>query len=235
MPPTVHTLDQLMASSNPIYEPQRQIYNQQMGQATDLGQQQEQGLYNTQKQAFGDISQMASNKGMLFSGFTPDQQAKYNATKFMPALVDLRGKVQDNISKLQSALVGLDTEQRKQAMDQQGNEQNQLNQYNQQQQQQEFQRQQAQLQYQHELALANSKQQAAQPTAAQQLRSDASALYSKLATAAGNDGYISPATYAAGLQLWQSAGYTQKDFDALFSGLRNPNNSHYRLASGWGA
>lgn len=150
-PPQVQTLDQLMSATNPIYDPQRQDIQSQIGQTTDAGQAAEQGLAATQNNAFQNIAQMASNKGMLFSGFTPDQQAKYNAGTYMPALANLKAKVGDNIAKLQSALIGLDTDQRKGAMSEQANQQSQVADFNKMQDQRAYDEQVRQEAYQQEL------------------------------------------------------------------------------------
>lgn len=150
-PPTVQTLDQLMQATNGIYDPTRQNITKQIGQAGEQGAADEQALYGQQNAAFKNIAQMASNKGMLFSGFTPDQQAQYNSTKFMPAMAQLRGKVQDNIARLQSALLGIDSDQRKQAMSMQTDQQNKLDAYNSEQDRRKFEQQQADLAYQREM------------------------------------------------------------------------------------
>lgn len=150
-PPQVRTLDQLMSATNSLYDPQRNEYRTQIGQAGEQGAASEQALYGAQNAAFKNIAQMASNKGMLFSGFTPDQQAQYNSTKFMPAMAALRGKVQDNIARLQSALLGLDTDQRKQAMSMQEGDQNKLDAYNSEQDRRKFEKEQADLAYQREM------------------------------------------------------------------------------------
>jgi hypothetical protein len=158
MPPSVQSLDQLMALTNSIYNPQRQQLTQQIGAAGQAGQAEEQGLYATQNQAFKNIAQMASNKGMLFSGFSPDQQAQYNATKFMPAMAGLRSKVQDNIARLQSAMLGLDTDQRKGAMATQQSQQDRLYSWNQEQDRRKWEKEQSEIAYQRELQKLKQQQ-----------------------------------------------------------------------------
>lgn len=151
MPPKVRTLDELMAFTNSAYDPQRQAINQQIGQAGQAGQAEEQGLIAQKDKAFKDIAQLASNKKMLFSGFTPDEQANYTATKFMPAVAGLRGKVQDNIARLQSALLTLDSDQRKQVMGMQEDDNKALNAYNTEQDRRKWEQQQSEAAYQREL------------------------------------------------------------------------------------
>lgn len=170
MPPTVRTLDELYKLNGSVYDPQRQNIDQQIGQTQQSGQAEEQGLYAVQNQAFKNINQMASNKGMLFSGFSPDQQAQYNSTKFMPAIAGLRGKIQDNIARLQSARLTLDSDQRKEAMGMQEKDLSQLYDYNKEQDRRKFEKEQADVAYQREMeklktqaALSNSAKAASEP------------------------------------------------------------------------
>lgn len=115
MQPNVRSLDELYRLQDPVFSPLRQNYTSQIAQQSASVPDLEKPIYNARDAAFRDIGQMASNKGMLFSGFTPAQQAKYTGEKFLPALTNLRATVQGNIGKLQEALLGLDSEQRKQA------------------------------------------------------------------------------------------------------------------------
>lgn len=67
---------------------------------------QQEGLAAQQKQAFGQIEQAASNKGMLFSGFSPDAQAEYTSTTYLPALA----KLQEAIASTRAGLLGKKTD-----------------------------------------------------------------------------------------------------------------------------
>lgn len=151
MQPNVRSLDELMAATNSIYDPQRQAVQQQINNAGAQLPDQEKALYNAQQGAFKDISQLASNRGLLFSGFSPNQQAKYTGEKFLPAMANLRSKVQDNIGRLQSALLGLDTEQRKGAMSTQEGDLAKLYSYNQEQDRRKWEQQQSEIAYQREM------------------------------------------------------------------------------------
>lgn len=151
MQPPVRSLDELMAATQSIYDPQRQAINQQINQTSSQLPQLEQGLFAAKDRAFKDISQLASNKGMLFSGFAPEQQARYTGEKFLPALTGLRSKVQDNIGRLQSALLGLDTEQRKGAMTTREGDLSQLYNWNQEQDRRKWEAEQKKIGYEQEL------------------------------------------------------------------------------------
>lgn len=209
MQPTVRTLDELTAYTNPLYNPQRQAVNQQITQAGTAGQAEEQGLIAQQQQAFKDITQQANNRGMFFSGFAPDQQAQYNSTKFMPAMASLRGKVQDNIARLQSALLGLDTDQRKQVMGMQQDDQSKLYSWQQEQERRRYEKEQADIAYQRELQKMAREQsfQRSMKSSGSQGPSQQEQFASALASAAGGDGRVSPGDYNALKKQWVSAGY----------------------------
>lgn len=237
MPPQVQTLDQLMAATQSVFDPQRQFIQQQMTSTQQGGQAQEEALMGQQRQAFGDISQMASNRGMLFSGFTPDQQAKYNANTFMPAMVGLKEKIAGNIANLQGNLLTLDSDQRQQAMQMQQGQQDKLFSWQQQQEERAWQQQQAEVAYQREMEKLRQEQafarsQAAAQTSAQNAQgSAAKAAYGKavqetrsfLDKYKGRDGFVSPKTYQDARRAWTAKGQDPTLFDSLYGGWANTN------------
>lgn len=87
----------------------QQTANYRQRQADIPGQvaAEEQGLQAKQQNAFGDIERSANRKGMLFSGFSPDQQAKYTATEYMPALARLRQSGREQAMGLEDAILGI--------------------------------------------------------------------------------------------------------------------------------
>jgi hypothetical protein len=238
MAPQVENLSDIIARLNAQYDPLRAQAQQQVGNAQTMATQAEAGINAQKNTAFQTIDNTANSRGVLFSGFTPDQQAKYTAGTYLPALVNLHAKTQDNITKLQSSILALNQQQNSQAEGIRNGQQATLAQYQTDQQKLAQQLAIAQMNNQAKLQAASISAGAKAPktlTAAQQRQTDANALYTQLQKVAGRDGFISPADYAKGLSLWNSAGYTQKDFDAIFAGLRNPNNKHYKLSSGWGS
>lgn len=84
------TLDQIISSLGSVYDPQvRSIQEQQAavpGQITS----QEQGLQAKQDTAFGDILGGARRRGLGFSGIPLQEQARYTADTYLPALANLR-------------------------------------------------------------------------------------------------------------------------------------------------
>lgn len=115
MQPNVRTLDQLVAESNPVYDAQRANINSQVQTAQNANMAQEQGLAAAQTNAFADITQASARRGALFSGFTPDQQARYTSEKYLPALANLRAASQQTIQGLNNGLLDLNSQQLKDA------------------------------------------------------------------------------------------------------------------------
>lgn len=229
MPPQVRTLDQLMADSNAIYDPMRQNYQNMIAQSGNRLVEQEKGLGAAQQNAFGQINQAATNRGMLFSGFSPDQQAKYTAEKYLPALAGLRSANEENVGKISQSIMGLDSEQRKGANDTREGDLSRLFDWNKQQEQRTWEAEQARVAYDREMekmrqeqkftAGQNAAGRAAQP-------SNKENFAATLASAAGRDGKVSPGDYNALKQQWVASGYGDyKSFHDQF--WRFANDSHW--------
>lgn len=233
MPPTVNTLDQLYANENSIYDPQRTAIQGQISAATDSGAADIAGLDATKNQAFGQIDQTAASRGALFGGFSPDAQATYLGTKYLPALAQLKAANQQTIQGLNNNLTDLTSQQNKDALTEQQSEQGKLDDYNTQLQSQQFQTQQAQTAYQQEIAklkLQASLTASSNATNPQdQLRTDVSDLAGELSKSTGSDGYVSPGTYKSAKSAWTALGYPAAQFDSFFAGYRNPSNTAYSL------
>lgn len=139
MPPQVRDLQTLIAQQNQSLQPQYDQIDQSINANEQSGQAQIQGLDATKNKAFKQIDQGASDKGMFFSGFTPDQQAEYTAGTYLPALAQLQG----TIASARGTLLGKKADLGKSAFDTAFNTQNQdlqtLNDWNKMTQQQQFQ------------------------------------------------------------------------------------------------
>lgn len=236
-PPVVRTLDQLVADTNAVYDPQRTDLNLQIAGAGNRQVAAEAGLNAAQTNAFGDITQGAVRRGALFSGFTPDQQARYTAEKYLPALANLRAENEQTVQGLNTGIMQLNSDQRSKALDTREGDLTKLYDYEKVQSERKFQTEQANIAYQREMEKLKqqqafeAKQQAANrsssasstPTAAQNM---AAALTAK----AGQDGFVHQGTYGALKQQWVSGGYgSAGQFDQLYAGYRNPKNNQYKL------
>lgn len=94
MPPTP-TFDQANASLGVTYDPQVQALQAQNPQIDQQLTTTLSSLDQAKVNAFKDITNSANSKGMLFSGFTPDQQATYTGTKYLPAVANARTSAQN--------------------------------------------------------------------------------------------------------------------------------------------
>lgn len=232
--PTVRTLDQLMAENAAAYNPQRQALRDQINSSSARLGEQEQGLNAAQTNAFGQINQAASNKGMFFSGFTPDQQAKYTAEKYLPALANLRAANEGTIGKLNEGIMGLDSEQRKAAMQTQEGDLQRLYDYNKEQERRAWEAEQARIAYEREMQKMRESAKlsasrggggggGAVPANFAKSRGETQSFLDKYK---GRDGYVSPKTYADARRAWTSKGQDPTLFDDMFAGWANP--SHYK-------
>lgn len=100
-----------------VYDPQTTLVNQQLAALPGQEQIQTSALDQAKVNAFKDIDNSANSKGVLFSGFSPDQQASYLGTKYLPALAGIKSQTQQNQFKLQAALNGINADRSKQAQD----------------------------------------------------------------------------------------------------------------------
>ena len=100
MQPNVRDLQSLIAEQQAGLKPQLGLIDQDIQANDNSGQAQIAGLGAQQQQAFGQIEQGAQNKGMFFSGFSPDQQAKYTGSTYLPALAQLQATIAGTRSNL---------------------------------------------------------------------------------------------------------------------------------------
>lgn len=128
--PVVQSLEDVIKQIQTAYQPQQQQLDSLVSQNETAGTGQIQGLDAAKTQAFGQISQAATNKGMTFSGFTPNEQATYTGSTYLPALA----KLQDTITSTRNSLFGkkadLVTQGNLQATDVQRGQQSALQAYN---------------------------------------------------------------------------------------------------------
>lgn len=74
------------------------------------------GLEAQQGRAFGQITQGASNRGLLFSGIPLGEQAEYTATEFLPALARGKAGFAEQRGNIRNQLLGLNKDTLAQAM-----------------------------------------------------------------------------------------------------------------------
>lgn len=106
MQPQVRELNNIIAELGQGVAGQKAQIDSDILRSEQSGAAQQEGLAAVQNKAFGQIEQGASNKGMLFSGFSPDAQAEYTSSTYLPALA----KLQEAIASTRANLLGKKTD-----------------------------------------------------------------------------------------------------------------------------
>jgi hypothetical protein len=237
MPPQVRDLQQLIAEQTNALKPQLDLINNDIAANDASGQAQELGLQAKQKKAFGNIEQAAQDKGMFFSGFSPDEQANYTSDTYLPALAQL----QATIAGARSNLLGKKADLNKGAFDtafqvREGDVAAKRT-WDAAETDRRWQEQQAALERDFK-AKESAKDRAAAAaqasaqagvSASQAFDADRKAMSSELFQVTGNDGFVSPQSYQKAKNNWVGAGYDAKTFDSYYASFRNPGNKNYKL------
>lgn len=100
--PTVRDLNSLVNEIGAAYKPQQALLDTDISNAEKFNTQAVAGVDAAKTGAFGQIEQGAQNKGMFFSGFSPDAQAQYTAGTYLPKLAEL----QQTLAQTRSSLLG---------------------------------------------------------------------------------------------------------------------------------
>lgn len=211
MPP-VPTYDQAYGSLGNVYDPQTALVNQQVAELDPQMQAQQASLDQAKVNAFKDIDTSANAKGILFSGFSPDQQAQYIGTKYLPAVANLKTTYQNNKNALLGKINQLNADRSTEARGIVSTALTaaQTAAYNQ-----------AKLQIAAQKANSGSSNSSAAKTA--QASQAADALNRYLIHKTGKDTYLSPYDYNAALSAWAQDGYSTSQFQAIFGHYKNPN------------
>lgn len=232
--PQVQDLNTLINQYTTALAPQKAVLDSQITANDTSGQQQTAGLGAAKDAAFSDITQGANDRGGYFSGFAPDQQAKYTAATYLPALAELQSTIAGTRSSLLGKEADLQTSANTSALGQQTTEQQALQKYNEdqaaaaataaaQQKQNEFTANQAALDRAASAAAANTKANTITP--AQQQAADFQAANSYLSGKIGGDNKVSPAVWAAAEKGWVDAGYSSASFKSNFGNYINTTHA----------
>lgn len=235
MPPTaapqVRDLGSLIDSQNAALQPQYDLIDQSVNSNEQAGQSQLQGLDAAKSAAFGSINQDASNKGMAFSGFTPDSEAKYVGATYLPAVAGLAKTIADARTGLltQKAQLGkgaFDT-----ATQQHEADLKTLADWNTLSQQEQFSASEADKQraFDAQQGVLTRNAAAAGISPADKLQADIGAANAFLQPLTGSNNRVSPQTYAQAKSIWTGEGYSGKQFDTQFAAYRDPTNKNYKL------
>lgn len=233
MPPAVRDLQALIAEQSKSIAPQLGLIDESIQANDNSGQAQQQGLQAQQKQSFGDIEQAAQNKGMYFSGFSPDQQAKYTSTTYLPALAQLQAA----IASTRNSLLGKKADLNKDVFDtatrlREGDVAN-LADYNKMIQQQQFQAAEAEKQRGFDAQQNAANRAASAAGRASQNATPDEAAIGFISNALGKDGYVSPSTFQLARKAYVAAGGDAGQFASNYwkftgAGKGGPNEKNWK-------
>lgn len=234
--PAVRELNSLINELGQAVKPKKALIDQSIIANDQAGQAQQEGLAATAQQAYGQIEQGAQDKGMFFSGFSPDEKAKYNASTYLPALANLQATIAGTRAQLMGQKIDLDTDVFNKAFATREQDIGYMRDWEKMNEQQQFQARQAELdrafqagESAKDRAAAAANAAASKSSPADVLDADRRAIASELSKVTGNDGFVSPGSYATMKNQWTSAGYDAKTFDNYFASYRNPANTAYKV------
>lgn len=133
MPPTVQNLQDIIGQITAAQAPEQSQIDQNISNNETSGAGQVAGLDAAKTNAFNTIEQNAQNKGMYFSGFSPNAQATYTGSTYLPALAKLQATIANTRNTLLGQKANLVTQANTQALTTQQGEQKELDAYNSQQ------------------------------------------------------------------------------------------------------
>jgi predicted NAD-dependent protein-ADP-ribosyltransferase YbiA (DUF1768 family) len=110
------TLQEYYNQLAPIYEPQIASLKAQEASLAPQYQAQKSALEQARINAFRNISNTASARGMAFSGFTPEQEAQYTGTTYLPAMANLETQQLKSKQSLIDAINAANSERYAKAM-----------------------------------------------------------------------------------------------------------------------
>lgn len=210
----VPTYDQAYSSLGAAYQPSADLINTQIADIPRQEQATLSSLDQAKVNAFRDITNSANAKGMLFSGFTPDQEATYTGTKYLPAVAAAKTASLNAKTSLQGKLNQLTLDRSNAASGIVDKAQTAAN----------------TAAYKNaQLAISASKASNASPKMPSQ-QQVSSAIRQGLSGVRGSDGYVAPQDYAQAYKDWVSAGFDGSQFDKYFGDLMNPKNGYYQYA-----
>lgn len=108
-------LAQEYANLASVYDPQRALIQQQISALPQQYEGQKSALEQAKINAFRNIGEAAQARGTFFSGFRPQEMARYTGEKYLPALANLGTQQQQATFNLQKALADVELAQRQAA------------------------------------------------------------------------------------------------------------------------
>lgn len=129
--PKVQTIQESIGDLNPAYEGSRNVINQQIGGLGQKYDAQRAGIYAARGNGYNAINSQATGRGLAFSGIPAHEQARLEAEKTLPALLQADFQQNDEGLQLQGRLADLDKELRTNALNRVDRQQSSLDSWNQ--------------------------------------------------------------------------------------------------------
>lgn len=101
-----------MAELNSVYDPQKNVYNQQINALPGQQAAEMKGLEASKEDAFKSIVTGANRRGVAFGGIPLEEQQSYLGSSYLPAVANLKNRFEQNRFTLQGALQELAAKQR---------------------------------------------------------------------------------------------------------------------------
>lgn len=233
--PQVRNLNTLISEIGKSIQPQMKRIDKDIARHEQAGEAQVAGLQATKERTFGQIEQQAQDKGMFFSGFSPDEQATYTSESYLPALANLQSTIAQTRSDMLGRKEGLEQDVFNKAFGARESDRDFLNQWKKMTAEQKFsasqadkdrafQAEQANIERQF-TSSQNARQRANQLADAAMADDRAKEAVNKvggfLDTRKGKDGRVAPRDFQKGRQMWAAAGGTPDEYAQLFYGFVN--------------
>jgi hypothetical protein len=104
-------LQDILTELNAVYQPQKDIYNTQLGSLDPQLQAETQGLEAQKRDSFQQITDQANRRGLFYSGLPVAEEQRYTGQQFLPAVANLRAKYSSQRFGLQDAIAKITADQ----------------------------------------------------------------------------------------------------------------------------
>ena len=104
-------LNDILTELNGVYQPQKDLYNQQIQQLDPQMQAEQKGLDAAKSDAFSQITDQANRRGLFYSGIPVSEEQKYTGASYLPAVANLHSRYAQQRFNLQDALAKITQEQ----------------------------------------------------------------------------------------------------------------------------
>lgn len=105
-------LEQILQELDSVYNPQKDVYNQQIKALPGMEQAELGGLEQSKQDSFNQITQGANRRGVAFGGIPLGEQAQYLGSTYLPAVANLKGRFAGLKGDLSQRLAELGAKQR---------------------------------------------------------------------------------------------------------------------------